>query len=339
MEVFLMAKIDKVFNQFLKPINKEIDRKTKNTNNEYKYSKKYNFNNHLKSMLFLQLSGGVSLRDFDAKYNKHLKLKDEFEVPTYSQLSRLNASKSVENFKDIFNYVLGVAQKEIKSNFKTKQFKDLVAIDSSLVNVNKYFSPDLTFTDDKSAIRISTAYSYGTELPVNINIVPAKVGERKCIDNYINDRNIIYTFDKGYNGYAWFDELASNGYKFVTRPISNGVTEQYGCRHTGIDNLYDLTVTLGTDYSKNKTKFKYREIEHFNEKTGEEFRLLTNIFDMPAHDMLSIYSKRWNIECFFKHIKQNMTIKHWLGHSLNAISIQIYSALIVHILLLILKNR
>ena len=91
-------------------------------------------------MLFLQLSGGVSLRDFDAKYNKHLKLKDEFEVPTYSQLSRLNASKSVENFKDIFNYVLGVAQKEIKSNFKTKQFKDLVAIDSSLVNVNKYFS-------------------------------------------------------------------------------------------------------------------------------------------------------------------------------------------------------
>ena len=84
----------------------------------------------------------------------------------------------------------------------------------------------------------------------------------------------------------------------MTRPISNGVTEQYGCRHTGIDNLYDLTVTLGTDYSKNKTKFKYREIEYFNEKTGEEFRLLTNIFDMP-----SIYSKRWNIECFFKYIK------------------------------------
>lgn len=103
--------------------------------------------------------------------------------------------------------------------------------------------------------------------------------------------------------------------------------------------MYDLTVILGIDYSKNKTKFKYREIESFNKKTGEEFRLISNIFDMSAQDLLSLYSKKMEYRMFFKHIKQNMTIKHWLGHSLNAISIQIYSALIVYILLLILKNR
>lgn len=334
-----MAKIDKVFNQFLKPISKEIDRKTKNTNNNYKYSKKYNFNNHIKSMLFLQLSGGVSLRDFDAKYNKHLKLKDEFDIPTYSQLSRLNASKSVENFKDIFNYVLGVAQKEIKSNFNLKQFKDIKAIDSSIITIGEGLAPDLLFDNKSSAVRLSTLYSCGKELPDKINIVHAKIGERNCIEGYAYDSNVIYTFDKGYNKYSWYDEMNSNNIKFITRLPSNTLIEQYSCRYTGIDNLYDLTVTLGADYSKNKTKYKYREIESFDAVTGEEFRLLTNINDMSAQDILSLYKKRWEIELFFKWIKQHLTIKNWLGHSINAISIQIYSALIVYILLLILKNR
>lgn len=70
-----MAKTEKIFNRILKPINNKIRNKSLNTN--YKYSKKYNFENHIKSMLFLQLSGCNSLRDFDTKYNKHLKLIDE----------------------------------------------------------------------------------------------------------------------------------------------------------------------------------------------------------------------------------------------------------------------
>lgn len=334
-----MPKIEKVFNKILSPINNKIRNKCSVTKNEYKYSKKYNFENHIKSMLLLQLSGGDSLRDFDTKYNNHIQLKDDFEVPSYSQLSRLNESKSVDNFKYMFDYVLNIAQKEINSNFCLKKFKDLKAIDSSIVNIGEALSPTLAFSDGKSAIRISTAYSYGTELPQNITIVHAKIGERKCIDKYINNKECIHTFDKGYNGYAWFDELTSNGFRFISRLTANAVTEQYDSFDTGEENLYDLTVTLGTDYSKNKTKYLYREIESFDSKTGEEFRLVSNIFDLSAQDLLSLYSKRWEIENFFKWIKQHLTIKKWLGYSLNAISTQIYCALIIYILLLIIKNR
>lgn len=334
-----MSKIEKVLNKILNPINNKIKNKCLNTNNEYKYNKKYNFENHIKSMLFLQLSGGDSLRDFDAKYNNHIKLSDEFEIPSYSQLSRLNANKSVKHFKDLFDYTLSVAQREIKSNFTVKDFKDLIAIDSSIININKALSPSLYFGDGKSAVRISTGYSYGTELPNSITVAHAKIGERRCIENYVNNKEFIHTFDKGYISYAWFDELTSNGFMFISRLPSNSVTEQHSSRYTGIENLYDLTVTLGTDYSKNKTKHMYREIESFNSETGEEFRLVSNIFDMSAQDLLSLYSKRWEIENFFKWIKQHLTIKHWLGRNLNSISIQIYCALIIYILLLIIKNR
>lgn len=334
-----MSKIEKVFNKILKPINTKIRNKCLNTNYEYKYSKKYNFENHVKSMLFLQLSGGDSLRDFDVKYNNHLKLVGEFEISSYSQLSRLNASKSVNHFKDMFDYILSIAQRERKSNFNVKKFKYLIAIDSSIINIGEALSPSLSFGDGKSAVRISTAYSYGTELPSNITISHAKIGERRCIENYINNKEFIHTFDKGYNSYSWFDELTSDGFKFISRLTANAVTEQYSSRYTEIENLYDLTVTLGTDYSKNKTKHMYREIESFNSETGEEFRLVSNIFDMSAQDLLSLYSKRWEIENFFKWIKQHLTIKHWLGRNLNAISIQIYCALIIYILLLIIKNR
>lgn len=334
-----MSKIEKVFNKIITPINSKIRNKCSNTNDDYKYYKNFNFENHLKSMLFLQLSGGDSLRDLDAKYKNHNKIKGDFEIPSYSQLSRLNASKPLSNFKDLFDYALSIAQKEIKSTINLGKFKDFKIIDSSVISISENLSPSLYYENKTSAVRLSTLYSYGTELPSKINIVPAKIGERNCINNYVADSSSIYIFDKGYYKYSWYDEMTKNNMKFITRLMANAQTEQHNGRQTGIENMYDLTVTLGTDYSNNKTKYKYREIESFDSVTGEEFRLVTNIFDMSAQDLLSLYKKRWSIELFFKWTKQHLTIKKWLGVSLNAISIQIYSALIVYILLLIIKNR
>lgn len=96
---------------------------------------------------------------------------------------------------------------------------------------------------------------------------------------------------------------------------------------------------MGSNYSKNRTKHKYKEILYFTRESDEEFRLVTNIFDMPAEDIVSLYKKRWDIELFFKWIKQHLTIKKWVGKSLNAISIQTYSALIIYLLLLLLKDK
>ncbi|WP_050069715.1 transposase [Anaerosalibacter massiliensis] len=87
---------------------------------------------------------------------------------------------------------------------------------------------------------------------------------------------------------------------------------------------------------RNVNNNSYREILTFDEN-GEEIRILTNIFDIPAEEILELYRLRWKIELFFKWIKQNLKIKKWLGHNENAIKIQIYSALIAYIILALLK--
>lgn len=98
------------------------------------------------------------------------------------------------------------------------------------------------------------------KLPTKITVVPGKISERSCIDNYVSDEKIIYLFDKGYFKYSQYDDITEKQIRFVTCQHSNAVTEEYTCTYTGIDNLYDYTVTMGNDYRKNKTRYKYREI-------------------------------------------------------------------------------
>lgn len=328
-----------VFRKLIKIIDGDIGRNLRKANNQYKYSKCYTGRDHILAMLFLQISGCDGLRDTDTKYKKSSKLLKDFNLPSYSQISRLNKSKSSNLFKNIFEDLLLKAEKEIKFLPQMKEFKDIKIIDSSIVNIGKGLAPELYYENDKSAVRISTLLSIGTNLPNRIKIVPAKVGERSCIDGYVDSDKNIYLFDKGYYKYSWYDEMSANNYRFITRQQSNATTEEYLSTYTGKDNLYDYLVTMGSDYSKNKTKYKYREILYFDSDSDEEFRLVTNIFDMPAEDIVSLYKKRWNIELFFKWIKQHLTIKKWVGRTLNAISIQIYCALIIYILLILMKYR
>lgn len=328
-----------VFRKLIKLIDGNIGRNLRKANNQYKYSKNYSGWDHVMTMLFLQASSCDGLRDIDTKYKKSSKINKDFNIPSYSQLSRLNKSRSSDLFKSIFEDLLQKAERELKSSVNVKDFKDIKIIDSSVVNIGKGLAPELYYQDEKSAIRISTLFSYGTKLPNKINIVPAKIGERTCIDGYVDSKENIYIFDKGYFKYSWYDEMTNKKQKFITRQQSNAITEEYLATFTGIDDTYDYIVKMGSDYSKNKTRHKYREILYFTKDSDEEFRLVTNIFDMPAEDIISLYKKRWDIELFFKWIKQHLTIKKWVGRSLNAISIQIYSALIIYILLLLIKYK
>ena len=327
------------FRKLTKLIDGNIGMNLRKANNEYKYSKSYTGRDHIMSMLFLQISGCNGLRDIDEKYRKSSKVKKDFNIPTYSQLSRLNKVKSCDLFKNIFEDLLQKADKKIKSSIYIKEFKDIKIIDSSIVNIGKGLSPELYHQDKKSAIRISTLFSYWKKLPSKINIVPAKIGERTCIDGYVDSIENIYVFDKGYFKYSWYDEMTDKKQRFITRQQSNAITEEYLSTSTEIENVYDYLVTMGSNYSKNKTRHKYREILYFTKDSDEEFRLVTNIYDMPAEDIISLYKKRWDIELFFKWIKQHLAIKKWVGRSLNAISIQIYSALIIYVLLLLIKYK
>jgi IS4 transposase len=198
----------------------------------------------------------------------------------------------------------------------------------------KYFQYDMK--QKRSAVKISTLFN--GEHPERVNIVTAKINDRKCIDGMFEDKEFIYLFDRGYYNYKWYDTLCNDGFKFITRQASNACVEEVRSAYVNNDLIFDYEITLGSDYSKNKTHNTYREILTFDENE-EEFRLLTNIFDMPAEDILQLYRFRWKIELFFKWIKQNLKIKKCIGYNENSIKIQIYTALITYMLIYILKNN
>lgn len=148
----------------------------------------------------------------------------------------------------------------------------------------------------------------------------------------------LYLFDRGYYNYSWYDELTRKGIHFITRQVSNACIEELNSYYTCLDDTYDYDVILGSDYSKNKTEFIYREILVFD-KDRNEIRFLTNVFNLSVQSILEFYKMRWQIELFFKWIKQNLRIKHWIGYNENAIKIQLYSSLIAYILIRLVQEE
>lgn len=312
-----------------------MDYLTKKYDADYRVQHFYT-RSHVAAMLFLQLSGTESLRGLIDKLNYSPKLQRIINVPSLSQLSRTNAKRDYRVFEELYYGMIDIAKKKLGVKVLNQNFREIKAFDSTLITIASSLAPNLHFENNLSGIKISTLLNISQGLPEKIQIVPAKVNDRKCIDEFINDKDSLYLFDRGYYDYAWYDKLTDDGYKFITRQVKNAMVEEVKSIYVENDLVFDYEVILGTNYSKNKTHNSYREILTFDENE-EEIRLLTNIFDIPAEEILELYRLRWKIELFFKWIKQNLKIKKWLGHNENAIKIQIYSALIAYIILALLK--
>ena len=180
-------------------------------------------------------------------------------------------------------------------------------------------------------MKISTMFN--GEYPERINIVKGNINDRKCIDNMFRDKDCIYVFDRGYYDYRWYDQLTESGFKFVTRGVKNSIVMEEKFLDSNINkDIYDTEVIMGSTPGGNLTFNKYREIMCFDEN-DEVITFITNIFDLSKEDIINIYKKRWEIELFFKWIKQNLRIKKFIGYNENAVRIQIFSALITYMLI------
>ena len=134
----------------------------------------------------------------------------------------------------------------------------------------------------------------------------------KCIDNMFRDKDCIYVFDRGYYDYRWYDQLTESGFKFVTRGVKNSIVMEEKFLDSNINkDIYDTEVIMGSTPGGNLTFNKYREIMCFYDN-DEVITFITNIFDLSKEDIINIYKKRWEIELFFKWIKQNLRIKKFI---------------------------
>ena len=339
MKIFKSTNNNTTFiNKLLDVINSNTIRSIINKYSCDDRSQSFDTDSHFFTMMYLQLNESKTLRCCITELENDIDIDSNVYVPSLSQLSRKNSTRDYRIFEDVFYHVLRKLKKKLGVKQFNSQFKQIKAFDSTMIDIATKLAPDLHYDKNISTIKMSTLFNLTEATPEKVNIVKGIVNDRKCIDGFIENSNQLYLFDRGYYNYSWYDDLSRQNISFITRQVSNACVEEIKSYGTGLDDVYDYDIILGSDYSKNKTEFVYREILTFD-KDGKEVRFLTNIFDLPVSKILELYKLRWQIELFFKWIKQNLRIKHWIGHNENAIKIQLYTALIAFVLIRLIQEE
>jgi IS4 transposase len=198
--------------------------------------------------------------------------------------------------------------------------------------------PWASFRKTKGAIKLHTLLDHQGYLPAFVSISDGKKHEIKVARSLSLPKGSIVVDDRAYNDYAWFGTLTQNGVFFVTRQKRNAtyqvINRAVVKKHQGLTS--DQTIIL-TGLKAKGCPYPLRRVGYRDPETKKHYVFLTNNFKLAAKTIADIYKDRWQIEIFFRWIKQNLKIKTFVGNSENAVMTQIYVALIAYLLLCYFK--
>ena len=297
------------------------------------------------ALLFSQLSGHDSIRAIERVFaHQDLKMQKLGLGPVRrSTLADANEVRPVQILEELFEYALKQAYKVAPR--KDRRFKftgDIYALDSTTIELCLKLCPWARFHHEKTgkgAVKLHTAIDVANDLPQFAVFTEGRQHDLKAARENISFKpNDTVLMDKAYVDYAWMSELNQGGVTFVTRAKSNchfKVVESRKVNRTqGLraDQTIYLTSTAGGRYEGKLRRVSFREPD-----TGKWLVFLTNNFDLAAMTIAKLYKARWDVELFFKTIKQNLKIKKFIGTSINAVKSQILVALIAYLLVQILR--
>lgn len=302
-----------------------------------KYCKSFTTNNLFLTLLTAQARQWASLRDIEtgfAQYSNtlyHLGLRS---VPHKSTVSDANCRIESTVFQNVFLDL--VARTLQYSGNIPKSFKRVVkVIDSSIVELTLSLFDWARFRTTKGAIKIHAVYNLSCQIPEIVSITNGNVADVKSplFKANLNYPDSIVIFDRGYHDFALYDMIDKQHGVFVTR-LKKGIRYELIGQHKCFDKkiISDQTIRLISDVTYNKYSKDLRLIEYTSED-GKYYRFLTNDFRYSALTIANLYKKRWQIELFFKWIKQHLKIKTFFGTSRNAVMNQIWVALIYYTLI------
>lgn len=293
------------------------------------------------SMLFCQLAHADSLREICNGLKcclgklKHLGVN---KAPNKSTLSYANQHRPAELYEDVFWSFYrhfqnsgGFGRRKTKFRFKNK----LLSIDSTTISLCLGLFPWAKFRKAKGGVKVHVMLDHDNYMPSFVYITEAKQHDVKAARMVSLNPCSIVAMDKAYNDYLLFGAWTEKGIYFVTRMKDNAlyeiVEERIPPKNRNI--LSDRLIRLTGRNAEKKCPHTLRRIVVWDAKNNREITLLTNHLDFGASTISAIYKDRWEIEVFFKYLKQNLKIKTFIGTSKNALLIQIWTALITMLLL------
>jgi hypothetical protein len=296
-------------------------------------------------MAFGQLTYRESLRDVEtclrAQSAKlyHMGFRSRIARNTLANANRVRDWRIYADFaKSLIAVARGLYAEE---PFGVELDRTVYALDSSLIDLTLSVFPWAPYLYSRAAIKLHTLLDLRGSIPTFIHISGSKRSDVSILDTLIPEPGAIYVMDRGYLHFARLFSFTRSGALFVIRDRANTkFRRRYSRpveRSSGL--LCDQTIVLAGQYTDKTYPEPLRRIRSRDPETGKAITVLTNNFELPALTIAQLYRRRWQVELFFKWIKQNLRIKAFYGTSSNAVHTQIWIAIAVYVLVAILKRR
>lgn len=306
-----------------------------------KYVKYFTCWNQLLALMFGQLSNRESLRDLiialEAHQGKtyHLGLGKNV---TRSNLSKANQNRDYRIFESFAYYMVEQAQKKLKTSIFNLG-GNVYAFDSTTIDLCLVVFWWAKFRKKKGGIKIHTLYDIETQIPAFFHITTASVHDSKAMSGIPYETGAYYIFDRGYNCFKSLFKIETLESYFVVRAKSNLQFKAINWKRRLPRNILSDAIGELTIYKSSKDYPSHiRKVCFWDEEQKRKFTFLTNAMDLSPLQIAELYKNRWQIELFFKWLKQHLKIKKFWGNTENAVRIQIYSAIIAYCLVAIIQH-
>ena len=289
------------------------------------------------AMLFCQLGRAHTLREITGGLRscegklQHLGIT----APCRSTLAYANEHRPWQLYQEIFLSLLQRCRSQVLGEKKFRFKNPLRSLDSSIIDLSVTLFDWAKFRRTKGAIKLHLVLDHEGYLPSFALITEGRISDVKIAHHLKFDPGTIVVYDRGYNDFELFGKWTAQGVFFVTRMKENTLYQVVGEKsppaHSNI--LKDELIELTGYQAQEKCPFPLRRIELYDAEKNEILVFLTNHQDLGTRTVAAIYKDRWQIEIFFKALKQNLKIKTFVGTSANAVKIQIWTALIAILVL------
>ena len=297
------------------------------------------------AMAFAQLTYRESLRDIEACLRSvgaklyHMGFRSKVARST---LADANESRDWRIYADFAQVLIAIARPlYVCDPIGIDLDQSLYALDSTTIDLCLSLFPWAKFRKHKAAVKMPTLLDLHGNIPTFIRITDGKVHDVNLLDEIMPEAGAFYVMDRGYVDFARLFVLTLSAAFFVVRTKSNVLLQRRYShpvdKRTGVRS--DQTVILTSVESASAYPDALRRVSYFDAETGKRLKFLTNNFTLPALTIAQIYKCRWQVELFFKWIKQHLRIKAFYGTSENAVKTQIWIAVSVYVLVAIVRKQ
>lgn len=335
-----MQRFSSIFSQLLQLFPRmEFEQAVKKHRSDYS-AKGFSSWGQFVAMLFCQFGRAYSLREICgglASCEGKLKHLGVSNSPKRSTLAYANKNRPWSLYQTVFEQLLSKCQLAVAGHGKRKKFRfknKLVSLDSSVIDLSLSLYDWALFRRTKGAVKLHLLLDHDGYLPSFAVVTNGKTSDIKVARRLRFERGTVVVMDRGYIDYEWFVQLTHQGVYFVTRLKDNAAFTVVESRPipAGSNIIKDQIVFFNSQATPDLDHF-FRIVEIWDEEKERTFTFLTNNLEFAATTIAAIYKDRWQVELFFKAIKQNLKIKTFLGTNANAVKTQIWTALIAMLVL------